>query len=60
MLQVIANGFADGVDIRFSHMVEQIQWSEAGVSATCSNGQQVNAAAIIVTIPLGILKVSTL
>lgn len=49
--------YAEGLDVRFGHKVEQIRWGADGVTVACSNGVELQADAVIVTFSLGILKV---
>ena len=50
---------AEGLDIRFNHIVERIDWGESGATVHCSSGATFSCDAVICTVSLGVLKVST-
>ncbi len=49
---------AEGLDIRFNHVVERIDWGESGALILCSNGATFECDAVICTVSLGVLKVN--
>ena len=53
----IAEHFAEGLDIRFGHRLERICYDAAGVRLVCTDGSELSADAVIVTVSLGVLKV---
>ena len=56
-LQAVAEALADGLDIRYQHVVDKITWSHQKVQVSCANGVSLEADAVIVTVSLGVLKV---
>lgn len=46
---------AEGVDVRLEHVVSRVSWSDDGVTAVTSRGAFA-AAAIVVTVPIGVLR----
>lgn len=48
---------AEGLDIRYQHTVEGIDWGEGGATVHCSGGKTFACDAVICTVSLGILKV---
>lgn len=57
--QTLADRMAEGLDIAFGCVVRRVAWSDAGVTVTCEDGRIFAAAALIVTVSLGVLKVTT-
>ena len=55
---MLAEKLAEGLPIRHGMTVEQIQWGPTGVTLHCQGGEKVEADAAIVTVSLGVLKVS--
>lgn len=58
-MQRVAEAMAEGLDIRFNHIVERIDWGESGATVHCSSGATFSCDAVICTVSLGVLKVST-
>ncbi|KAK9795873.1 hypothetical protein WJX73_003247 [Symbiochloris irregularis] len=54
--QAVAEALAEGLDIRYGHTVDLMQWDQSGVKLHCANGATFEADAAIVTVSLGILK----
>jgi len=66
----LANGLASSptiLDIRYNHGVKQIKYVEqenrriadddsAAVTVVCDNGESIEADAVVLTVPLGVLK----
>ena len=48
---------AEGLDIRYQHTVERIDWREGGATVHCSSGETFKCDAVICTVSLGVLKV---
>ena len=48
---------AEGLDIRYQHTVERIDWGEGGATVHCSSGESFKCDAVICTVSLGVLKV---
>jgi glycine/D-amino acid oxidase-like deaminating enzyme len=57
MWQGVAEAMAEGLEVRFGHEVDRIEWGRGGVIVSCSGGQVIEADAAIVTVSLGVLKV---
>ena len=57
-LQAIAEVLARGMDIRYRHVVTSIDWREGEVIISCTNGSAFKADAVVITVSLGVLKVS--
>ena len=55
--QRLAQRLAEGLDIRFNHVVDKIKYGSNGVTCTCSNGATFRADAVIVSVSVGVLKV---
>lgn len=53
--QTIVNFLAQGLDVRLNHVVTEIDWSASDVIVKTNRGQ-FQARAVIVTLPLGVLK----
>lgn len=54
--QAIAQSLASTLDVRFEHRVTSIEWGTGGVSITCSNGFELEADAVLVTVSIGVLQ----
>jgi monoamine oxidase len=61
----LVNGLASAptpLDIRYNHRVERISYceqtrkDEPGVTITCSNGEVIQADAVVLSVSLGVLK----
>ena len=52
----LLGGIADGLDIRFEHVVTRVDVGEDGVRLQDSKGRDAVFDAVIVTVPLGVLK----
>ena len=48
---------AEGLDIRYQHVVERIDWGATGATVHCSSGESFDCDALICTVSLGVLKV---
>ena len=48
---------AEGLDIRYKHVVERIDWGVSGATVHCSGGESFDCDAVICTVSLGVLKV---
>jgi len=51
----LARNFAEGVDVRLSHVVSAVRWSPEGVTVETDRGT-FSAANVIVTVPVGVLQ----
>lgn len=51
---------AEGLDVRFHHVVERIDWGEDGATIHCSGGASFSCDAVVCTVSLGVLKVRPL
>lgn len=51
----LADGLAAGIDVRFEHVVEHVEWSNAGVRIETSRGAFL-ADRAVVTVPVGMLQ----
>ncbi|WZH38947.1 MAG: NAD(P)/FAD-dependent oxidoreductase [Microbacterium enclense] len=51
----LARNFADGVDVRLSHIVSAVRWSSDGVTVETDRGT-FSASTAIVTVPVGVLQ----
>ncbi len=60
MCQGLAESLAKGLDIQFGCLVNRVEWSAAGVKIICEDGQTFNCDAAVVTVSLGVLKVSSI
>ena len=50
---------AHGLDVRYNQRVDHIAWGgTTGVVVTCADGAALHADAVIVSVSLGVLKVS--
>jgi monoamine oxidase len=47
---------AQGLEVRLEHVVSQVEYDSSGVSLTLESGESLRGEAVIVTVPLGILK----
>eukprot|EP00208_Stichococcus_sp_RCC1054_P004285 CAMPEP_0206141490 /NCGR_PEP_ID=MMETSP1473-20131121/13113_1 /ASSEMBLY_ACC=CAM_ASM_001109 /TAXON_ID=1461547 /ORGANISM="Stichococcus sp, Strain RCC1054" /LENGTH=529 /DNA_ID=CAMNT_0053536087 /DNA_START=104 /DNA_END=1693 /DNA_ORIENTATION=- len=55
--QNLAAQLAAGIsDIRYGHIVHNINWGEGAAQISCTNGSGFSADAVIVTVSLGVLK----
>jgi monoamine oxidase len=54
----IVHGLAEGLDIRFGHVVRKLHWNDSGVTVT-TNQETFDADFAIVTLPLGVLQSGT-
>jgi monoamine oxidase len=52
----IAGYLADGLDVRLRKVVRSVAARDAGATVTTSGGEQLDADAVIVAVPLGVLK----
>ncbi|CAL5227355.1 g10303 [Coccomyxa viridis] len=52
----VAEVMAEGLDIRYQHTVERIDWGESGATVHCSSGESFKCDAVICTVSLGVLK----
>lgn len=60
-MQNLAAQLAAGIsDIRYGHIVHNINWGEGAAQISCTNGSGFSADAVIVTVSLGVLKVSAI
>lgn len=58
-LQPVAELIASQLpDVRMKTVVSKIRWGPEGAEVICKDGQQFYANAVIVTVSLGVLKVS--
>lgn len=48
---------SEGLDIRFGHAVDHIEWGQSGATVKCKGGSLHHADAVIITVSLGVLKV---
>jgi polyamine oxidase len=55
----IPQGIAEGMDIRLSHTVQQINWDETGVQVATTQGT-FEADRAVITLPLGVLQAGTI
>lgn len=56
-LQTVAENLAAQLcDLRYGHKVQRIAWGPGGVRIRCANGATLEAAAAVVTLPLGVLQ----
>ncbi|HEY5978374.1 MAG TPA: NAD(P)/FAD-dependent oxidoreductase [Microlunatus sp.] len=51
----LATHLADGLEVRFAHVVRQVRWCSAGVEVTTDEGT-VSAGRAVVTVPIGALR----
>lgn len=51
---------SDLSDVRLGCVVNQIRWGSEGVCISCTDGQSFEADAVILTVSLGVLKVTVL
>lgn len=51
----LAMHLADGLDVRFGHVVTAVAWSTAGVTVTTDHGD-FHGASAVVTLPIGVLE----
>ena len=51
----LATHLADGLDVRFDHVVTAVAWSAAGVTVTTDHGD-FHGASAVVTLPIGVLQ----
>jgi len=51
----LARNFAEGVDVRLSHVVSGVHWSPEGVTVQTDRGA-FTAAAAVITVPVGVLQ----
>lgn len=51
----LARNFADGVDVRLSHIVSAVRWSSDGVTVETDRGA-FSASTAVVTVPVGVLQ----
>ena len=56
-VQRLAERLAHGLNIRYEHTVQKIEYGSKGVKCTCSNGETFEAGSVIVSVSLGVLKV---
>ncbi len=47
---------AQGIDVRLGNVVTRIDWTEGSARVTCAHGSQFTARAVVVTVPLGVMK----
>lgn len=52
----VPQALAQGVEVMLNSPVERIAWSDDGVLLTLTNGDDVRARRVIVTVPLGVLQ----
>jgi polyamine oxidase len=52
----LVDALADGIDVRLSSPVQRITVTDDEVSVTTESGEVITAAAVIVTLPLGVLQ----
>lgn len=52
---VLPRRLAEGLDVRLTHVVEHVRWSEAGVQVTTDYGG-VSGDQVVVTVPVGVLQ----
>ncbi len=50
---------AEGLDVSFGCVATRVAWGDDGVTLTCEDGRTFAADALIVTVSLGVLKVTT-
>lgn len=53
----LIDALTDGIDIRFNTIVDTIQWEQSPVVVTTRSGETFSADRVLVTLPLGVLKV---
>jgi hypothetical protein len=58
-MQKVAEILAEGLDIRFGHVVDRVDWGQHGVHIKCEGGAVFQADAVIITVSLGVLKVTS-
>lgn len=51
----LAAYLADGLDVRLSHPVDGVSWSEEGISLACGE-ERITARRAVVTVPVGVLQ----
>ena len=56
--QTVAEVVAEGLDIRYDSVVTAIQWEGGGATVCTADGHRFSADAVIVTVSLGVLKVT--
>ena len=57
-MQTVAEVMAEDLDIRFGSVVTSINYEGEGVFVRVASGEVLEADAVIVTVSLGVLKVS--
>jgi hypothetical protein len=55
--QAIAVSLSKPLDIRFGHKVTGVEWGDGGVCVSCSNGVELEADAVLMTVSSGVLQV---
>jgi polyamine oxidase len=55
----VIDALAVGLDIRLNTPVASLSWTRAGASITTADGELIDGAAVIVTLPLGVLQAGT-
>ncbi|KAJ6832060.1 putative polyamine oxidase 2 isoform X1 [Iris pallida] len=56
----VINTLAKGLDIRLGHRVTKVVRGKLGVKVTVENGKTFSADAVVVTVPLGVLKAKSI
>jgi len=56
---VLIDYLAEGLDVRLEEPVTAIRWDDEGVEVTSASGS-IEASAVVVTVPLGVLKSGTI
>ncbi len=51
----LAEGLAEGLDIRLGHVVSHVRWGPDGVVVT-GGGSEMSGGAVILTVPVGVLR----
>ena len=57
--QTVAEVVAEGLNIRYNSIVTAIQWEGSGATVCTADGHHFSADAVIVTVSLGVLKVTS-
>ena len=52
----LMEGFARGLDIKLRHRVVRVRWKKDFVELECENGAHINAARLVMTMPIGVMK----
>lgn len=55
----VIEALARGIDVRLSHAVIHTEWQQGSVKVTCANGETFSAPKLVFTLPIGVLKKSS-